>query len=112
MGTRTGDVDVTLPFYIMRQTGMSVEEMDNALNKKSGLLGLTGLSSDRRDIADAAEKGNKDAQLAVDMEVYRLKKYFGAYMAAIGPVDAIVYTAGVGEHSALAALSTVLNGWV
>ena len=101
MGTRTGDVDVTLPFYIMRQTGMSVEEMDNALNKKSGLLGLTGLSSDRRDIADAAEKGNKDAQLAVDMEVYRLKKYFGAYMAAIGPVDAIVYTAGVGEHSAL-----------
>ncbi len=101
MGTRSGDMDCALPFYIMRQTGMSADEMDTALNKKSGLLGLTGLSSDRRDIADAAEKGNPDAQLAVDMECYRLKKYFGSYIAAIGPVDAIVYTAGVGEHSAL-----------
>ena len=101
MGTRSGDMDCALPFYIMRQTGMTADEMDNALNKKSGLLGLTGLSSDRRDIADAAEKGNADAQLAVDMECYRLKKYFGAYLAAVGPVDAIVYTAGVGEHSAL-----------
>nr|MBP3283101.1 acetate kinase [Treponema sp.] len=101
MGTRSGDMDCALPFYIMRQTGMSADEMDNALNKKSGLLGLTGISSDRRDIADAAEKGNPDAQLGVDMECYRLKKYFGAYIAAIGPVDAIVFTAGVGEHSAL-----------
>ncbi len=101
MGTRSGDMDCALPFYIMRQTGMTADEMDNALNKKSGLLGLTGLSSDRRDIAEAAEKGNPDAQLGVDMECYRLKKYFGAYIAAIGPVDAIVYTAGVGEHSAM-----------
>lgn len=101
MGTRSGDMDCALPFYIMRQTGMSADEMDNALNKKSGLLGLTGLSSDRRDIAAAAAEGNADAQLAVDMEAYRLKKYFGAYIAAVGPVDAIVYTAGVGEHSPL-----------
>ncbi len=101
MGTRSGDMDCALPFYIMRQTGMTADEMDNALNKKSGLLGLTGLSSDRRDIQQASESGNEDAKLAVDMECYRLKKYFGSYIAAIGPVDAIVFTAGVGEHSAL-----------
>ena len=80
---------------------MSAEEMDTAMNKKSGLLGLTGKSSDRRDVAEMASKGDADCQLAVDMECYRLKKYFGAYIAAVGPVDAIVYTAGVGEHSAL-----------
>ena len=101
MGTRSGDMDPALPFYIMRKTGMTPAEMDTAMNKKSGLLGLTGKSADRRDVAELAEKGDKDCQLAVDMECYRLKKYFGAYMAAIGPVDAIVYTAGVGEHSAL-----------
>lgn len=101
MGTRSGDMDCALPFYIMRQTGMSADEMDNAMNKKSGLLGLTGKFADRRDVADAAANGDVDCQLAVDMECYRLKKYFGSYMAAIGPVDAIVFTAGVGEHSAL-----------
>ncbi|MGI5058321.1 acetate kinase [Treponema pectinovorum] len=100
MGTRTGDMDPALPFYIMRKTGMSAQEMDTAMNKKSGLLGLTGKSSDRRDVTKMAAEGNEDCKLAIEMECYRLKKYFGAYMAAIGPIDAIVYTAGVGEHSA------------
>ena len=101
MGTRSGDMDPALPFYIMRETGMSAADMDNAMNKKSGLLGITGKYTDRRDVASAAEKGDEKSQLAQDMECYRLKKYFGAYMAAIGPVDAIVFTAGVGEHSPL-----------
>lgn len=99
MGTRSGDMDPALPFYIMRETGMSAAEMDTAMNKKSGLLGITGQYTDRRDVTGAAEKGDKRAQLALDMECYRLKKYFGAYTAAVGPVDAIVFTAGVGEHS-------------
>ncbi len=99
MGTRSGDMDPALPFYIMRETGMSAADMDTAMNKKSGLLGITGQYTDRRDVTSAAEKGDVKAQLALDMECYRLKKYFGAYTAAIGPVDAIVFTAGVGEHS-------------
>ncbi|HZK19895.1 MAG TPA: acetate kinase [Treponemataceae bacterium] len=99
MGTRTGDVDPALILYIRRQTGMSVDELDAALNKKSGLLGITGKYTDRRDIAKAMENGEKDATLAFEMEVYRLKKYFGSYMAAIGQPDAIVFTAGVGEFS-------------
>ncbi len=99
MGTRSGDMDPALPFYIMRETGMSPADMDNAMNKKSGLLGITGQYTDRRDVTSAAEKGDKKSQLALDMECDRLKKYFGAYTAAIGPVDAIVFTAGVGEHS-------------
>ena len=99
MGTRSGDMDPALPFYIMRETGMGPADMDNAMNKKSGLLGITGQYTDRRDVTSAAEKGDEKSQLALDMECYRLKKYFGAYTAAIGPVDAIVFTAGVGEHS-------------
>jgi acetate kinase len=101
MGTRSGDMDPALPFYIMRKTGMTPDQMDTAMNKKSGLLGITGQYTDRRDVQQAAEKGDKKAQLAVDLECYRLKKYFGAYMAAVGPVQAIVFTAGVGEHSAM-----------
>ena len=99
MGTRSGDCDPALAFYIMRKTGMSVSEMDTALNKKSGLLGVTGSLIDRRDVIRAMEAGDKDAKLAFEMECYRLRKYFGSYLAAIGPVDAIVFTAGVGEFS-------------
>lgn len=99
MGTRSGDCDPALPFYVMKKTGMSVAEMDAALNKKSGLMGITGDLIDRRDVQSAAEKGNKKAKLAQDMECYRMAKYFGAYLAAIGPIDAIVFTAGVGEFS-------------
>lgn len=99
MGTRSGDCDPALPFYIMRKTGMTAAEMDTALNKKSGLLGITGKYVDRRDVQSALEAGDERALLAQDMECYRLKKYFGAYLAAIGPVDAIVFTAGVGEFA-------------
>ena len=99
MGTRSGDCDPALPFYIMRKTGMSIAEMDTALNKKSGLLGITGKYVDRRDVQSALEAGDERALLAQDMECYRLRKYFGAYLAAVGPVDAIVFTAGVGEFA-------------
>lgn len=99
MGTRSGDCDPALPFYIMRKTGMTAAEMDTALNKKSGHLGINGKYVDRRDIQSALEAGDERALLSQDMECYRLKKYFGAYLAAIGPVDAIVFTAGVGEFA-------------
>lgn len=100
MGTRCGDVDPALPFYIMRKTGMSAEEMDRALNKQCGLLGITGgRMTDGRDIEDAAANGDKQAQLSIDMFSYRLKKYIGAYKAALGRVDAVVFTAGIGERS-------------
>lgn len=99
MGTRTGDMDPALAFYIMRKTGMTPDEMDTAMNKKSGLLGITGKYTDRRDVVSAMEKGDEKAKLAVEMECYRLKKYFGSYMAALGGAEAIVFTAGVGEHS-------------
>ncbi len=100
MGTRSGDVDAALPFYIMRQTGMSLDEMDNALNKKSGLLGITGKYTDRRDVTSALEAGDEKALLAQNMECYRLRKYIGSYMAAVGKIDALVFTAGVGEFHA------------
>jgi acetate kinase len=100
MGTRSGDMDPALPFYIMKKAGIKPEEMDSMLNKKSGLLGITGKFSDRRDIHEAAEAGDKKAALAEDMEAYRLRKYIGSYFAALeGNVDALVFTAGVGEFS-------------
>lgn len=99
MGTRSGDLDPALPFYIMRKTGMSVDEMDKALNKKSGLLGITGKYTDRRDVEKGAEEGDALCKLGQAMEGYRIKKTIGAYAAALGKVDAIVFTAGVGEHS-------------
>ncbi|MDY6030800.1 MAG: acetate kinase [Treponemataceae bacterium] len=99
MGTRSGTVDPALPFYIMRKTGMSADEMDKALNKKSGLLGITGKYTDRRDIEKGADEGDELCKLGQEMEGYRIKKTIGAYMAAIGNVDAIIFTAGVGEHS-------------
>ena len=101
MGTRSGEIDPALPFYIMRKSGMSADEMDKALNKKSGLLGITEKYADRRDIEQAAKEGDKLSELAIEMESYRLKKYIGSYVAALGTVDAIVFTAGVGEHSPL-----------
>jgi len=97
MGTRSGDLDPAVPFYIMRKTGISAAEAEQALNKKSGVLGITEKWADRRDIEQAAEKGDERAKLAQDMEAYRVKKYIGAYYAALGRVDALVFTAGVGE---------------
>ena len=99
MGTRSGDVDAALPFYVMRKTGMNAAEMENALNKKSGLLGITGQFTDRRDIQAAVVDGNSQAALAQDMEAHRVKKYIGAYQAILGRVDALVFTAGVGEFA-------------
>jgi acetate kinase len=99
MGTRSGDVDAALPFYIMRKTGMNAAETENALNKKSGLLGLTGQHTDRRDIQAASVKGDSRALLAQRVEAQRVKKYIGAYQATLGRVDALVLTAGVGEFA-------------
>lgn len=100
MGTRSGDADPALAFYIMRKTGMSVQEIDTALNKKSGLLGLTGKYADRRDVIAARDAGDPRADLAFRVETYRLRKYIGSYIAAMGKMpDALVFTAGVGEFS-------------
>jgi acetate kinase len=99
MGTRAGDVDPSLPFYIMRKTGMSATEVENILNKKSGLLGLTGKHTDRRDIQAAAVAGDKTALRAQYIEAHHVKKYIGGYQAVLGRVDALVLTAGVGEFA-------------
>lgn len=98
MGTRSGDLDPALPFYVMRKTGMSADEMDTALNKKSGCLGITERFADRRDIEIAASEGDEKSKLCIEMEALRIKKYIGQYMAELGHVDAIVWTAGVGER--------------
>jgi len=99
MGTRAGDHDAALDFYLMQEEGYSPQEMDAILNKKSGILGITGKYVDRRDVIEAASQGDERAQLALEMEAYRLKKYIGAYTAALGKLDALVFTAGVGEMS-------------
>ncbi len=98
MGTRCGDFDASVAFQMMEKENISPKEMYNILNKKSGVLGITEKFQDRRDIELAAEKGDARCQLAVDMEGYRIKKYIGAYAAALGRVDAVVFTAGVGER--------------
>ncbi len=98
MGTRSGDVDPTILEYLMGRYGYSIKEMLNILNKKSGVLGISGVSSDFRDL-DAAAAGNERAALALDKFIYEVKKYIGAYAAAMGGVDAIVFTAGIGENS-------------
>jgi acetate kinase len=99
MGTRCGDIDPAIPAFLMRKVGMTTDEIDNYLNKKSGVLGLSGLSSDFRDLEEAADKGNERAQLAIDVFAYTVRKYIGSYVAAMGGVDAIVFTAGLGENS-------------
>jgi len=97
MGTRSGDIDPGIVFHMMRRTGMSAADVEKKLNKESGVLGITGKWADRRDIELASEKGDPIAQLAQHMESYRIKKYIGAYYAALGRVDALIFTAGVGE---------------
>ncbi len=99
MGTRSGDLDPAIIPFICDKTGMTVQEVEKTLNKKSGLLGITGKYTDRRDILKAAAEGDERAKLAMDLEAYRIKKYIGAYYAALGRLDAIVFTAGVGEMS-------------
>ena len=98
MGTRSGDLDAGILEYLMHKHGYNIDEMLNVLNKKSGVLGISGVSSDFRDLEDAAPKGNQRAQLALDAFEYSVKKYIGAYAAVMGGVDAIIFTAGVGEN--------------
>ena len=100
MGTRSGDIDPSAIEYFAKKEGMSFSEAMNVLNKKSGVLGVSGVSSDFRDIEAAANEGNKRAQLALDMFVYRVAKYVGAYAAAMNGVDCIAFTAGLGENDA------------
>ena len=98
MGTRSGDLDAGILQYLMNKYGMNIDEMLNILNKKSGVEGLSGVSSDFRDLETAAGEGNARAQLAEEKFAYEVKKYVGAYAAAMGGVDAIIFTAGVGEN--------------
>jgi len=100
MGTRSGDVDPGVVSFLANKENMSAEQVVNSLlNKKSGVLGISGVSSDFRAIEDASAEGNKRADLAMEMFAYRVRKYIGAYAAAMGGVDAIVFTAGLGENS-------------
>jgi acetate kinase len=98
MGTRTGDIDPGALLYMAEKEETSIKETSNLLNKKSGMLGISGVSSDMRDIEIAADGGNHRAKLALEMYAYRAKKYIGAYAAALGGVDLIVFTGGIGEN--------------
>jgi acetate kinase len=97
MGTRCGDLDPALHFYLLRETGMSPEELERLLNSRSGLKGLCGVS-DMREILELENRGNARARLAADLFCYRIKKYIGAYLAVLGRVDALVFTGGIGEN--------------
>jgi acetate kinase len=109
MGTRSGSIDPALIPFIMKKTGQSAEEVINVLNKKSGLLGITGFSSDLRDIEEAANVGNERAELALTIFANHIHKYIGSYVARMNGVDAIIFTAGIGENSA-AVRERVLRG--
>ncbi len=100
MGTRCGDIDPAIPAFIMQMENLSMKEADSVLNKKSGILGITKRFADRRDVIANAEQGDHLCQLALKIEGYRLKKYIGSYMAILGRLDAVVFTAGVGERGA------------
>ena len=100
MGTRSGDLDPAILFYLSRESGLDIDALDRLLNKESGLKGICG-DNDMRTISEAAEQGDNQARLALTMFCYRLKKYIGAYMAALGGVDCIVFTGGIGENSAI-----------
>lgn len=99
MGTRCGDIDPTVIQYLVNKMDMTLDEVLSYLNKKSGVLGISGISSDFRDLERAVEAGDKNAKLAVDIFCYRVKKYIGAYIAVMDGVDIIVFTAGIGENS-------------
>lgn len=98
MGTRSGDIDQSVIFYLINQLGYTAQEVSDLLHHKSGMLGLTGYS-DLRDIEAEAEKGNRICQLALEMNAYRIKKYIGGYAAAMNGLDAVIFTAGIGENS-------------
>ena len=99
MGTRSGDIDPAAVDYLREKLGLKPEEVVNYLNKKCGVLGVSGISSDLRDLEAATEQGNERALLALEMLAYRVRKYVGSYIAVLGGVDAVVFTGGIGEHS-------------
>lgn len=98
MGTRSGDIDPAVVFYLMEKEKLNYKQVSVLLNKKSGLLGISGISNDMREIIPLARKGNKQAKLALDIFIYRLVKYIGAYIIALGGIDALVLTGGVSEN--------------
>lgn len=98
MGTRCGDLDPAILEYLMNKHGFDMAEMQNVLNKKSGVQGISGVSSDFRDLDATAAEGNPRSRLALDVFCYGVSKYIGAYAAAMGGVDAVIFTAGVGEN--------------
>ncbi len=98
MGTRSGDMDPYIVLYLMEKENLSLEQVNSLMNKQSGLLGISGISNDIRLIWEEEKKGNDQAKLATEIFIYRLKKYIGAYMAVLGRVDAIIFTAGIGEN--------------
>ena len=99
MGTRSGDLDPAIIPFIMEKENLTFDEANELFNKKSGVLGISGISSDFRDLEEAAEAGNKRAQLALDVFANRVRKYIGAYTAVMCDVDALIFTAGIGENS-------------
>lgn len=101
MGTRSGDIDPAIISYICKKEGITVDEMNSVLNKESGVYGMSGISSDMRDIKSAAAEGNERAQLTLDVYAHKIKAFVGAYIAEMNGVDAIVFTAGIGENDPL-----------
>lgn len=107
MGTRSGDVDPAVLQFVMKKENLNIDEMLNILNKKSGMLGVSGTTGDMRDLKGLRDKGDKRAELALEMFSYRVRKYIGAYMAVLGHVDAIIFEGGIGEHNLDAVAKTV-----
>ena len=110
MGTRSGSIDPAIVTYVIRQQGSTPDEVDHILNEQSGLLGISGISSDMREILSATKSGNSRAQLAFDIFIHRLKTGIGAMIAALGGIDALIFTAGMGEHSP-DVRAAACNGW-
>jgi acetate kinase len=108
MGTRSGDIDPSVIFYLVDELGYDIEEVRSLLNRQSGMLGLTG-KSDMRDISAAIDAGDPGSELALEMYAYRIKKYIGSYAAVLNGLDAIVFTAGVGENAANVRASVCKN---
>jgi acetate kinase len=109
MGTRCGSIDPAVVTFLMKKEGLSAETMDGIMNKKSGMLGISGVSSDFRDLDTAIEEGNDRAKLALKVFCYQVKKYIGSYAAAMGGLDAVVFTAGVGENNEVARAEICAN---
>ena len=109
MGTRCGDIDPAIVNFIMEKENLSTSQINDIMNKKSGVLGISKVSSDFRDVETEASKGNENAIIALETYYKKVKKYIGAYMAEMGNVDAIVFTAGLGENSSSARLEICSN---